>query len=72
MASAGLARAVDPVFSPLDGDVVFCVASGREPAPAPGLAATWALTALGTVAATVAAAAIRDAVTACQPAPREV
>jgi L-aminopeptidase/D-esterase-like protein len=62
MASAGLARAVEPVFTPLDGDVVFCLASGRGPAPAPGLAATWALTALGTVAATVTASAIRDAV----------
>jgi L-aminopeptidase/D-esterase-like protein len=72
MASAGVARAVDPVFSPLDGDVVFCVASGSEPPPAPGLAATWALTVLGTVAATVTAEAIRDAVAASRPAqPRE-
>jgi L-aminopeptidase/D-esterase-like protein len=73
MASAGVARAVDPVFSPIDGDVFFCVASGSEPPPAPGLAATWALTALGTVAATVTAEAIRDAVAASQPAqPRAV
>jgi L-aminopeptidase/D-esterase-like protein len=64
MASAGLARAVDPAFSPIDGDVVFCLASGRDPAPPPGLAATWALAALGTVAATVTADAIRDAVRA--------
>ena len=28
MASAGVARAVDPVFSDVDGDVVFCIASG--------------------------------------------
>ena len=62
MASAGIARAVDPVFTPVDGDVVFCVASGTEPPPAPGLEATWALTVLGTVAATVTAQAIRDAV----------
>ena len=31
MASAGIARAVDPVFTPVDGDVVFCLASGSEP-----------------------------------------
>lgn len=62
MASAGIARAVDPVFTPVDGDVVFCVASGDEPSPAPGFEATWALTMLGTVAATVTAKAIRDAV----------
>jgi L-aminopeptidase/D-esterase-like protein len=56
MASAGMARAVDPVFSPVDGDVVFCLASGRaEMGP-------WAVMSVGTAAATVAAAAIRDAV----------
>jgi L-aminopeptidase/D-esterase-like protein len=70
MASAGIARAVDPVFSPIDGDVVFCIASGRDPAPLPGLAATWALAALGTVAATVTAEAIRDAIRASSRAPR--
>ena len=61
-ASAGIARAVNPAFTPLDGDVIFCLASGPEPPPPPGLAASWALTVLGTVAATVTAAAIRDAV----------
>ena len=30
MASAGVARAVDPAFTPLDGDVVFCLASGSR------------------------------------------
>ena len=29
MASGGVARAVDPVFSDVDGDVVFCLASGE-------------------------------------------
>jgi len=62
MASAGIARAVNPAFTPVDGDVVFCLASGSEPPAPPGLAASWALTMLGTVAATVTAAAIRDAV----------
>ena len=62
MASAGIARAVDPAFTPLDGDVVFCLASGTEPPPPPGLAASWSVTVLGTAAATITASAIRDAV----------
>jgi L-aminopeptidase/D-esterase-like protein len=62
MASAGIARAVDPAFTPVDGDVVFCLASGSGAVPVPGLAATWALAVLGSVAATVTAEAIRDAV----------
>ena len=62
MASAGIARAVDPAFTPLDGDVVFCLASGSEPPAPPGLAASWSITVLGAVAATVTAEAIRDAV----------
>ncbi len=62
MASAGIARAVDPAFTPLDGDVVFCLASGAEPPPPPGLTASWSVMVLGTAAATVTAEAIRDAV----------
>jgi L-aminopeptidase/D-esterase-like protein len=62
IAGAGIARAVDPAFTPLDGDVVFCLASGGWPPPEPGPAASWTLTILGTVAATLTAAAIRDAV----------
>jgi L-aminopeptidase/D-esterase-like protein len=31
MAGAGLARAIAPVFSPLDGDIVFAGATGRKP-----------------------------------------
>jgi L-aminopeptidase/D-esterase-like protein len=62
IASAGIARAVDPAFTPIDGDVVFCVASGSDPPPAPGPAASWSLSVLGAVAATVTAAAVRDAV----------
>ena len=62
IASAGIARAVDPAFTPLDGDIVFCLASGPWPPAAPGPAASWSLTVLGTVAATLTAAAIRDAV----------
>lgn len=56
MASAGTARAVDPVFTPFDGDVVFCLAAG-SPSPDP-----WRLVRVGTAAATVVAAAIRDGV----------
>jgi L-aminopeptidase/D-esterase-like protein len=56
MASGGVARAVDPVFSEFDGDVVFCVASGG---PARD---RFDSLVVGTVAATVTAAAIRDAV----------
>jgi L-aminopeptidase/D-esterase-like protein len=62
IASAGIARAVDPAFTSLDGDIVFCLASGAWPPAAPGPAASWSLTIRGSVAATLAAAAIRDAV----------
>ncbi|MCC6946330.1 MAG: P1 family peptidase [Bradyrhizobiaceae bacterium] len=31
MASAGFARAISPVFTPLDGDIVFAAATGRKP-----------------------------------------
>jgi L-aminopeptidase/D-esterase-like protein len=65
MAGAGIARAVNPVFTPVDGDVVFCLSGGRtrpEPPTTPGPQATWSLTVLGTIAATVTAAAIRDAI----------
>jgi len=56
MASAGVARAVDPVFSDVDGDVAFCLASGSgEPERYEALA-------VGAIAATVTAAAIRDGV----------
>jgi L-aminopeptidase/D-esterase-like protein len=56
MASGGVARAVDPVFSDVDGDVAFCLASGK------GEGDRFAAIAVGTIAATVTAAAIRDAV----------
>ena len=62
IASAGIARAVDPAFTPVDGDVVFCLASGPDPPRPAGFEATWAITVLGAAAATVTARAIRDAV----------
>jgi L-aminopeptidase/D-esterase-like protein len=58
MASSGVARAVDPVFSDVDGDVVFCLSSGT------GGADRFTPISIGTLAATVTAAAIRDAVRA--------
>jgi L-aminopeptidase/D-esterase-like protein len=79
MAAAGIARAVAPVFTPLDGDLLFFVASGEAPKPiapqavgveptareqpsASGAERALLLTAIGAVAATVTAEAIRDAV----------
>jgi L-aminopeptidase/D-esterase-like protein len=56
MASGGVARAVNPTFSDVDGDVVFCLASGS------GEPDRFTAIAVGTIAATVTAAAIRDAV----------
>jgi L-aminopeptidase/D-esterase-like protein len=35
MASAGLARAIRPVFAPFDGDVVFTLATGARETPEP-------------------------------------
>ena len=55
-ATAGIARAVDPTFTPVDGDVVFCLASGA------GAMDRFATIAVGTLAATLTSAAIRDAV----------
>ena len=31
IAQAGLARAIRPVFTPMDGDVVFALSTGRAP-----------------------------------------
>jgi L-aminopeptidase/D-esterase-like protein len=56
MASGGVARAVNPVFSDFDGDVVFCLASGE------GIPDRFSTMAVGTLAATLTVAAIRDAV----------
>jgi L-aminopeptidase/D-esterase-like protein len=54
--TAGIARAVDPTFTPVDGDVAFCLASGS------GELRPFGAMQVGAAAATVAAAAIRDAV----------
>ena len=62
IAAGGIARAVDPAFTPFDGDIAFCLAAGAAAPAQPGPAASWSLTVVGTAAATVTAAAIRDAV----------
>jgi D-aminopeptidase len=54
MAQTGCARAIYPVHTPLDGDIVFAAATGRTPLPDP----LFALTTLGAVAANVLARAI--------------
>jgi L-aminopeptidase/D-esterase-like protein len=54
MAQTGLARAVHPVHTPLDGDVVFAVSTGRRPLADPLLG----LTALGAAAAACVARAV--------------
>ena len=56
MASGGVARAVDPVFSDFDGDVAFCLASGEVSED------RFTGFTVGVAAAHVTAAAIRDAV----------
>ena len=53
MAHAGMARAVDPVHSSADGDVVFTLATGTRPRVEPLI--------VGVVAAALTAEAIRDA-----------
>jgi L-aminopeptidase/D-esterase-like protein len=55
-ATAGIARAVDPTFTPVDGDVAFVLASGS------GELRPYGEMQVGVAAATVTAAAIRDAV----------
>ena len=58
MAQTGLARAIYPVHTPLDGDVVFAAATARRPLADPLLG----LTALGTAAANCLARAVARAV----------
>jgi L-aminopeptidase/D-esterase-like protein len=62
MASAGIARAVDPVFTPHDGDVLFALSSGT------GQQGLLTPLAVGTLAATLTAESIRDAVRSARDA----
>jgi len=54
MAQSGLSRAIYPVHTPLDGDVVFAAAMGAKPLPDP----VYSLSELGMAAANVIARAI--------------
>jgi D-aminopeptidase len=54
MAQDGVARALRPIHTPLDGDIVFAAATGARPLADPMLA----LSELGTLAADVVARAI--------------
>jgi len=65
MAQSGLSRAIYPVHTPLDGDVVFAVSTGRKPLADPMLA----LTRLGALAANVVARAIARGVFAATALP---
>jgi L-aminopeptidase/D-esterase-like protein len=58
MAQTGLARAIYPVHTPLDGDVLFAAATGRKALDDP----LRALTQLGAAAANVTARAIARAI----------
>lgn len=55
MASAGLARAIRPVFAPFDGDVVFAISTAQRPLPEPR---AFALARLGALAADCLARAV--------------
>jgi L-aminopeptidase/D-esterase-like protein len=58
MAQTGLGRAIYPVHTPLDGDILFAVSTGQKPAPDPARG----LAELGAHAANVTARAIARAV----------
>jgi D-aminopeptidase len=65
MAQDGVARAIHPVHTPLDGDTVFAAATGQHPLRN----AAFDLTAIGTAAAHVTARAIARAVFEAQALP---
>jgi D-aminopeptidase len=65
MAQSGFSRAIYPVHTPLDGDVVFAASTGRKPLADPLLG----LVTLGTIAANVVARAIARGVFAATALP---
>ncbi len=65
MAQSGLSRAIYPVHTPLDGDVVFAASTGRRPLAD----ALLGLTTLGAIAANVVARAIARGVFAATALP---
>ena len=68
MAHDGIARAVRPAHTWLDGDTLFALSTGRAAPPA-GVRRSHLLTAIGSAAADVVARAIARAVRAADPAP---
>lgn len=62
MAQDGLARAVRPAHTPLDGDIVFAAASGAHPLTEQGFARAAAVAAIGAAAGDCLARAIARAV----------
>ena len=58
MAQTGLARAIYPAHTPLDGDIVFALSTAGQPEPEP----YWELAELGALAANVLSRAIARAV----------
>jgi D-aminopeptidase len=65
MAQSGLSRAIYPVHTPLDGDVVFAASTGRKPLTDPLIG----LAELGAIAANVVARAIARGVFAATALP---
>ncbi len=68
MAQSGLSRAIYPVHSPLDGDIVFAASTGRRPPPDTVVG----LTVLGAIAANVVARAISRGVYAARALPGSI
>jgi D-aminopeptidase len=67
MANAGMARAIYPAHTPLDGDIVFALSTAKRPGPDD----PHSLTRLGTAAADVLARAIARGVYEATPFPGE-
>ncbi len=65
MAQSGLARAIYPIHTPLDGDVMFAVSTGDKPLADP----IFALTKIGVLAANVVARAIARGIFAASTLP---
>jgi L-aminopeptidase/D-esterase-like protein len=66
MAQDGLARAIRPVHTPFDGDVVFAIATGKRLLPEP---VAFSLTRLGALAADCLARAVARGVYEAEPWP---
>ena len=69
MAQTGLARALYPVHTPLDGDVVFALSTGQANPPAGAEFGTEPLARLGALGADVMARAVARGIYLASPAP---